>query len=100
MGDTKRTKQLRADLASLKAERLKYSKRLKKQGMSFKNRMRDPKMKAMRAQMKKLQVQIDASRQEVSAGSVSRTPGKNIRKSSTKVIVQPVVIKKETRVRS
>ena len=97
--DTEKTKELRAELKKVKAERRSIIKQLRAQGMGFGKATKDPRFLEIKARYEELEDLIEKSRVVVSAGSVTRTPGKNIRKTSTKVIVKPVVVKTETRVR-
>lgn len=97
--DTEKTKELRAELKKVKAERRSIIKQLRAQGMGFGKATKDPRFLEIKARYEELEDLIEKSRAVVSAGSVTRTPGKNIRKTSTKVIVKPVVVKTETRVR-
>ena len=97
--DTEKTKELRAELKKVKAERRSIIKQLRAQGMGFGKATKDPRFLELKARQEELVDLVEKSRAVVSAGSVTRTPGKNIRKTSTKVIVKPVVVKTETRVR-
>ena len=97
--DTEKTKELRAELSKLERDKDAYIKQLKLQGKGFSDYIRDPKFKEFSKRENELELLIEKSRTQVSAGSVTRTPGKNIRKTSTKVIVKPVIVTKETRVR-
>ncbi len=97
--DTEKTKELRAELKKVKAERKSILKQLRAQGMGFGKAIKDPRFLELKARQEELVDLVEKSRAVVSAGSVTRTPGKNIRKTSTKVIVKPVVVKTETRVR-
>ena len=97
--DTERTKKLRKERKKVHRERIALTKQLRAQGADFNSLRNNPKIKELYARYDDLRRQIKESRVLVSAASVTRTPGKNIRKTSTKVIVKPVVVKTETRVR-
>ena len=97
--DTERTKELRAELSKLERDKAAHRRELKAQGASFSEYIRNPKFKEFSKRESELELLIEKSRVEVSGGSVTRTPGKDIRKTTTKVIVKPVVVKTETRVR-
>lgn len=97
--DTERTKELRAELSKLERDKAAHRRELKAQGASFSEYIRNPKFKEFSKRESELELLIEKSRVEVSGGSVTRTPGKDIRKTTTRVIVKPVVVKTETRVR-
>ena len=97
--DTEKTKELRAELSKLERDKDAHIKQLKLQGKGFSDYIRDPKFKEFSKRENELELLIEKSRTQVSAGSVTRTPGKDIRKTSTKVIVKPIIVSQETRVR-
>ena len=91
-----------AEVAVLVEKRNELKKKLKAKGLKrFSQWSRDPEMRALSKKIKDLKIKADRMPGiVVKRGSTVRTPGKNIRKTSKKVIVKPVVIAKETRVRS
>lgn len=94
-------KKLEAEAAVLKKQRNELKKRLKAKGMKFSQWSRDPQIRALTKKIKDLQIKAESMPGiVVKRGSTTRTPGKNIRKSSKKVIIKPVIIAKETRVRA
>ena len=91
---------LKAEHDKIEKEMMALGRRLISEGMSPGDAMNDPRVSALAKRKREIGIKIDTiPRIEVSAGSVTRTPGKNIRKTSTKVIVKPVIVTKETRVR-
>jgi hypothetical protein len=94
-------KKLEAEAAVLKKQRNELKKRLKAKGMKFSQWARDPQIRALTKKISDLEIKADRMPGiVVKRGSTTRTPGKNIRKSSKKVIIKPVIITKETRVRA
>ena len=94
-------KKLEAEAAVLKKQRNELKKRLKAKGMRFSQWSRDPQIRALTKKIRDLEIKADRMPGiVVKRGSTTRTPGKNIRKSSKKVIIKPVIIAKETRVRA
>ena len=91
-----------AEVAVLVEKRNELKKKLKAKGLKrFSQWSRDPEMRALSKKIKDLKIKADRMPGiVVKRGSTVRTPGKNIRKTSKKVIIKPVVIAKETRVRS